>query len=295
MMRVTQNMLSHNLLRNLHANMDRMNKTQYKLETGKEVRFPSDDPVRAVRGMKHRTSLNEITQFQDNIKDAMTWNEYTDTVLSDITNALQRIRELVVYSGDGGLEETSLKAIADEIKQLTEHIGTAANSQIAGRYIFAGTDTLNPPFDAATQTWTNTNTEKIEVEISRGVYLPINLNGTELFTPGGGKPAMFDLLHDIVDRLESGQSATDYLDEMNTTIDHVLSLHARVGAAYNRLQLSEQRIGDLELQTTDLLAQAEDADLAEVIIDLKNQENVHQAALGVGARIIQPTLMDFLR
>ncbi len=39
----------------------------------------------------------------------------------------------------------------------------------------------------------------------------------------------------------------------------------------------------------------EDVDLEEVIIDLTIQESVHRAALAVGARIVQPSLMDFLR
>jgi flagellar hook-associated protein 3 FlgL len=44
-----------------------------------------------------------------------------------------------------------------------------------------------------------------------------------------------------------------------------------------------------------LLSKEEDADITKVIIDLKAQENVHRAALSAGARIIQPSLVDFLR
>lgn len=294
-MRVTQTMLSNNMLQNLNKNMERMSQTQYKLSTGKEVRFPSDDPVRAVRGIKHRSGLTEIHQYQDNIKDAKAWNEYTDSVLMDITSALQRFRELVVYSGDEALEQTSLESIAKELNQLIDHIGAAANAQMGGRYIFAGTDTLNPPYDPATRTWVNTNTDKIQVEVGRGTKLDMNLNGVDIFGPSAGPTPMFDLLTDIANQVQSGQSAADHLEELDGLINNMLSLQARVGANYNRLEMIESRLGKMEIQTTKLMSRAEDADLAEVIMDLKNQENVHRASLAAGARIIQPSLMDFLR
>jgi len=63
----------------------------------------------------------------------------------------------------------------------------------------------------------------------------------------------------------------------------------------NRLDLSSSRLDELETSTTDLLSKEEDVDISQVIIDLKSQENVHQAALSIGANVIQTSLVDFLK
>jgi flagellar hook-associated protein 3 FlgL len=78
-------------------------------------------------------------------------------------------------------------------------------------------------------------------------------------------------------------------------MDQVLSVRAEVGAKINRLNLTQKKLDSQVLSTKSLISYNEDIDLAEVSIKLKTEENVYRASLAVGARIIQPSLVDFLR
>ncbi|WP_029100297.1 flagellar hook-associated protein FlgL [Brevibacillus thermoruber] len=294
-MRVTQNMLNNNMLRNLHNSMGNMNKLQEQLSSGKKISKPSDDPVIAARAVYYRSAVIENEQYVSNLNQARSWLEMSDKALEEGNNVLQRVRELLIYSGDPALGPDSLKAMATEIAQLKDHLGTVANQTINGRYIFAGTDTLTPPYDKATGDFTNTNAEQITLEVSQQIFLPINPNGQAVFNYPDPANNVFKLLDKIITDLSNGQPVTQYLDDMTSQIDNMVRERAALGARQNRVDLIEDRLLTEGVTITELMSENEDADIAKVITDLKTQENVHRAALGAGARIIQPSLLDFLR
>ena len=73
------------------------------------------------------------------------------------------------------------------------------------------------------------------------------------------------------------------------------SLAAQVGARVNRLETQQTRLKDLELNVEDLLSKTEDADMAKAMVDFSMQQSIYQSALQSGARVLQPSLLDFLR
>jgi len=83
--------------------------------------------------------------------------------------------------------------------------------------------------------------------------------------------------------------------DLDGHINNVVNERADLGARMNRVELIEDRLSTQEMIATENLSENEDAEMEKVITNLKTQESVHRAALGVGARIIQPSLMDFLR
>lgn len=84
---------------------------------------------------------------------------------------------------------------------------------------------------------------------------------------------------------------TDMTDLLNT----ILSVRSDIGARMNRADLTTNRLSSDETNFTKLMSDNEDADMAEVIMNLTNEENVYKSSLSAGARIIQPSLIDFLR
>ncbi|MDA5108076.1 flagellar hook-associated protein FlgL [Brevibacillus thermoruber] len=292
--RVTQNMLNRNMLRNLYNSMGNMDKLQEQLSSGKKVSKPSDDPVIVTRGMFYRSSLIENDQFTKNTTEALNWLDATDQALDEVGNVYKRVQELVVASGNGTLSKDDLKMMAMEITELKNHLGNVANQTVNGRYIFAGTDSTKPPYDTASGQFTNKNSSLIKLEISENTYVPININAQNVFNNPAGNN-IFTLLDNIVNELNNGNAATAYSDQLKQQADFVLTERAALGARVNRLELVEDRLSKSEVSITGLMSKNEDADIAEVITQLKTQENVHRAALSAGARIIQPSLVDFLR
>jgi flagellar hook-associated protein 3 FlgL len=300
-MRVTQNMLNANMLSNLNRSNNAMGKYQDQLSSGKKINKPSDDPVTAVRSMYYRSSLNEVEQFKRNLEDGLSWMTTTDEALDQLTSVMQRVRELTVQGLNDTNDPSARHAIAEEINQLKEHLGEIANSQIAGRYIFAGTDVKNPPFreDAAvadsTKAFRNTNNEILELQVGQTNNIEINVLGTDVFN-NDGDGGIFKVLSNIVDYFNApAGSENDHLDKLDSQINNILKERSELGARMNRLELSTSKVDALEVSTTRLLSNEEDVDISKVIINLKSQENVLSAALSAGARIIQPSLIDFLR
>ncbi|MED4877504.1 flagellar hook-associated protein FlgL [Anoxybacillus geothermalis] len=301
-MRVTQGMLTGNMLRNLSASYARLGKYQDQLATGKKINRPSDDPVIAMKGMVYRTNLTEVEQFKRNFSEAYNWIENSDAALDKATQALQRIRELVVQASNDTYEVSQRAAISEEIKQLTEHLASIANTKVGDKYIFNGTDTLKQPVDSSqAPPVVSKNTDEIKIELSKGIYIPVNVNPTKVFNydntaKGNGLFSDLEFLNnDLNDATKSGKDISQYLSYIDQHINNLLSARAELGARLNRVELMEERVDQQEVIAHRILSDNEDADIERVITDLKTQESVHRAALGVGARIIQPTLLDFLR
>jgi flagellar hook-associated protein 3 FlgL len=85
------------------------------------------------------------------------------------------------------------------------------------------------------------------------------------------------------------------LQKIDTEIDRFLKVQAEVGAKQNRVEMMEDRLASQEVIATQVMSENEDVDMEKVITELITQESIQRAALSVGAKVIQPTLVDFLR
>jgi flagellar hook-associated protein 3 FlgL len=301
-MRVTQSMLTNNSMRNLSSSYARMGQLQDQLATGKKITKPSDDPVVAMKGMFYRSNLTSIEQYKRNLSELYLWMDNSEAGIDQANQGLQRVRELTLQGMNGTLSEEDKKAVAVEIEQIKKDLVGVAETKVAGRYIFHGTDIGNSPIKdgtpadgSAPQVADNLTSAVIgsyNVEVSQGVSLKANVNPGNVFSQ-----ELFDTVHNIQKAMESGD--TDALDTELGNLDNVMETlsaeRSELGARYNRLEMIDDRLGQQEVVANRILSDNEDADIERVITDLKTQESVHRAALGVGARIIQPTLMDFLR
>ncbi|KZE64238.1 flagellar biosynthesis protein FlgL [Fictibacillus phosphorivorans] len=298
-MRVTQSMLSNNMLRHISQSYGSMAKTQEQLSTGKKISRPSDDPVVAMKGMTYRTNLTQVEQYKRNLSEAYNWMENSDAAMDKATSVMQRIRELTVQASNGTYEESQKGMIGQEINQLKEHLVSIANTQVAGKYIFNGNDTTNKPVDFNKSPAVSTNGNPVNLELSQGIEIAVNMNPKNIFTHKEGPPesGLFGDINELMKALEgkSGEDISGFLEKLDSHINHLVAERAELGARYNRVELIDARVSEQEVIANRILSDNEDADIERVITDLKMQESVHRAALAVGSRIMQPTLMDFLR
>ncbi len=140
-MRVTNNMMTSNLLYNVNKNLEYMSGKQDELATGKKIRKPSDDPVLSAKILARRTDLAELEQYDKNTRDALGWLEVTEKALEDNGNIFQRIRELTVQAANGTNTAEDTQKIKLEIEQMKSQLITNANTTYAGRYVFSGFET----------------------------------------------------------------------------------------------------------------------------------------------------------
>lgn len=138
-MRITNQMITGNSLRNMQKSMTEVNKRTNQLTTGKKISQASEDPVIAIRALKLRTTVNQLQQYKEkNIPDAQSWFEITTTSLDNITKRIEDIETYCVQGSTDSFNTTDRSAIVDSLKQLKEMLYAEGNSTYAGRYIFSG-------------------------------------------------------------------------------------------------------------------------------------------------------------
>ncbi|MFG6147990.1 flagellar hook-associated protein FlgL [Halobacillus sp. B23F22_1] len=291
-MRVTQGMLSNNMLRNLSNSYGELGKYQEQLSTGKKISKPSQDPVVAMKGMNYRSQVGQVEQFQRNIGEVHNWMDNSDSALDEGTQAIQRIRELNVQASNGTYSDSERADVAKEVRQLKEHLGEIANTEVNGKYIFNGENTTEKPVNMDDFT-INSNDSPVELEVSPGVKLQANVTPSSVFNDD-----LFADIEKFASDLENGASEDELGSSLSQFDEHVSSFvgeRADLGARMNRVELIEDRLGTQEESAKRMMSDNEDAEIEKVITDLKTQESIHRAAMGVGARIMQPSLMDFLK
>jgi flagellar hook-associated protein 3 FlgL len=299
--RVTQTMLNRRLVDDLGGLNQRMADSQQKISTGKQINQPSDDPLGTQRALGLRTSLEGTQQYSRNVDAASGWLGTTDDALAQVSDIVQRARELTIQGASDSNGPDARNSIALEIDQLIGALKQNANANYQGAYVFAGTATTTPPYTTASDAYQG-DAGVVARSIGPGVSVQVNTLGSQLL--GSGQAAadgkLFDTLRTIADHLRSGLTVdqdalrTTDLQKLETNFDALSQARASVGAVMSRTQSAKSRLSDVELTTTKLLSNTEDVDITKAIIDLSNQQNTYQAALRSGAAIIQPSLLDFL-
>lgn len=201
-----------------------------------------------------------------------------------------------VYDGDGKEvgEKTDYPASitfdSGEIKltQLVEQ------KELNGSMINITKDLIPNDLVITSKDAVSTNTESVEIEVMKGVKIPININ-----SQGAYSSEMFSGLESIKKMLMNPDTKateiTKALDSIDGYLDDIVSTRAELGAQVNRAEMVDSRLLEQRVVAVKTVSDNEDIDMEEAIMNLMIQESVHRASLAAGARIIQPTLMDFLR
>lgn len=144
-MRITNSMVRSNVLWSINRNEELMQKYEMQMSSGKKIQKPSDDPIVAVRALKFRTNVREIAQYKTNSQDAQSWLSVNEQAMSNTLSMLQRARELSVQAATDIYNTDDRNNMTLELAQLKEQIFNEANVNYAGRYVFSGFKTNEPP------------------------------------------------------------------------------------------------------------------------------------------------------
>lgn len=296
--RITQNSIAKNSLDRLQQNLARMERLQDQLSSGKQVRRPSEDPAAVVSAMSFRSEVRRTEQYGRNASDALAWLGTIDNTLSATTTQVSRVRELVALGMNGSMDSASRTALAEEVATIKSSILGLANQTYMDKPIFAGT--ANPAGGTYASNGTfNGNTAAINRTVGSGnATVQVNIAGPTVF--GSGATQLFQVLTDIETHLRGGTPAdvallsTD-LDNLDANRVNITNKLAEVGARYNRVETMRHRADEALLALKSGLAEVEDIDLPKTMVEVQLQEVAFQAALQATSRVIQPSLLDFLR
>jgi flagellar hook-associated protein 3 FlgL len=293
-MRITQQMLHQSSVRHMNQNLNRFDKISNQVSTGKQLQRPSDDPFGVSKSMNLKSSIAANEQYERNLSNASLWLDETDQVMNQTVNILHRARELAVQGSSETMSDQDREVIAKEVEQLSEQIRQFANTKVNDKYLFNGQKTNQPPYPDQDSFKSNTfDTGAVTFAVADGVTIKANLTAEELFGSAEDETNLFKTLENLASSLRSGESVP--LEAMDKGLDRILTTWAEVGAVSERVEAVENRLKDSNMQLQSMLSKIEDIDYAEAITKLKSEESIYQASLSVTSKIIQSSLVDFIR
>jgi flagellar hook-associated protein 3 FlgL len=292
--RVTQRMMTEGSLANLQQSLGRLATLQEQLSTGRVINRPSDNPTGTTAAMRIRSSVADQAQFARNARDGLGWLSQVDSTLDSVTGAVRRARDLALQGANtGAMGQQARDALAIEVEGVRDQLLGQANARYLERPVFGGVTSGGQAYDA-TGTWVGVS-GAVNRRVADDVVVQVDVDGRTVF--GDGASSVFAELDALATALRAGDSAaiTASVDVLRARENTVVGARAAAGTRYQRIELSAQAADDTKTTLANHLSTIENADLAETTVHLKLQEVAYQAALGATARVLQPSLLDFLR
>ena len=299
MNRVATSSSARTMNADLQNSMRALNSIQQQISSGRRISRVSDGPADAVNSLTQRAELRRTEQFTRTVDRARLWLRAGEDALAQVSDRLTTARSLVVQGRSGAIGAAERSAIAQEIRAIRSSLIGTANATIDGRPVFGGTTASTAAYDA-NATYQG-DSGAVNLPLAPGIAVTVNAGGPAVFgTFNGGDPTagdVFQLLESLAASVASG-------DTTATTAGLTLIDAAATRAASAQVSLGTRggQIEDLDLANLDVaislkagISKAEDVDLAEALINLRTREAAYQAALQATAKVIQPSLLDFLR
>ncbi|MCU1487284.1 MAG: Flagellar hook-associated protein FlgL [Actinomycetia bacterium] len=295
--RITPRTAQQSAIDSLGTTLSKMAQLQEQLASGKALNRPSDSPIQTVEAMQYRSEIRRNDQFQRNANDGLNWLGMADNTMTSMLGTLGRVKELVLQGLNGSSDPVQRANIAQEVTALRDSLIGQANAKYLDRPIFGG----NAGGSAAyTQlgTFVGSAGDQIERRVGPNQKVRVNLTGPEVFGPDGVGAAgnLFQVVDQIATDLQSNPTALTAdlaaLDNRRVTVENQLGA---VGARYNQVDGMKSRAEDQQVTMKNGLSEVENIDLPKTIVDLQLQEIAYKSALSATSRVIQPSLLDFLR
>jgi flagellar hook-associated protein 3 FlgL len=315
-MRVTENTNYDTVRESIRRSKERMEGLQFQSATTKKINQPSDDPIAAAKLLELRTDRVNNEQFQMNVRIAEGFLSNTDHALADLAEIVLRAKEIAInQSSAPSSSEDSRQGVSEEVTQLYQQAVATANRRVGERFIFGGYQTRRPPIEAD-GTYVGDD-GKMMVEIGHDVFVSINVPGLEAFNSHPqelkkeqspyGLPQedsenlenvnLFDELQNFRIGLMTGdlEAIRNTLERFDLIHSKLIATRSKVGSRLQGIHASSQSIERHNITQALLSSSLEDADMAQVVSDLGKEESIFRSSLASAKRLVQPTLLDFLK
>jgi flagellar hook-associated protein 3 FlgL len=307
--RITQSTVVQQFLYNLQQNEQGILTTEQQLSSGKRILLPEDDPGGAAVAMQEQAAIDGTGQYLANDQSAQSWISATGSALQAAGSILQQAKSLALQAGSPA---SDVPAIIQSLSGLEDQLLTVANSQFNGEYLFAGTavtglstvvagTTVTTPYAAFTTTamWGTTPTAMttfayagnggaLTREIGPSVHMQVNMQGSVFLQ------ALNDLSTMIWNLQNGGSLGANDLANVQSDLAAIQTAQAVTGSWQQRLTQNTQTLQALQLNLKTWLSDTQDVDVASAIVNLQQEQDALQQALGVGAMLQQTTLLNYL-
>lgn len=300
--------MSRSYLRNLNNNTQNIQKYQEQLSSFKEVNRPSDDPMATSKIMDFTNSLSQNEEYLTTIEDSIDWTNVQDSALSNATNSLHRIRQLVQSAANGTMSTEDRQSVKADVEGEMHTFFDSLNTSFGGRYVFAGKNTTTKPFGVTenseiteenpnqyTISYTGSELEgsnNLSREISPGVDVELLTDGKEFMDEDFN--TFFNQVFTALDGDDTEALGTDLLETADDLTNNLVDKRTEIGAVFNRLESAKSRNESESLNLQSMLSKEQDVDVAEKIMEYSMEMVSYEASLQMGTRILQTNILNYL-
>jgi len=311
--RISTNYAFIRSLRNITDSFLNLDELREKLNTGKEINRPSDDPVGMQKVFALGTSIRENECLQKNIDSGLGRLNAASSTLEQVEEILLDIIEIATSSATTVATSAERAASAQEVEVLLDQLVNLANSTHGGKFIFGGYNTvtgafpLSSPFNAVLGTdgfisGVVQNSCGINMlvftDILPGVQDSVNISGAAPFQPNGQGQVgdMFNvlvnfrqnLLNNDVDALKVSQQ------EIEDALTTVIEQDSLIGAKINKLEIAQDTLNVMTTNEKEAKSNIEDADYAQLLIEYSQAEILFNTTLSATSTLLQNSLINFI-
>ncbi len=296
-MKTTQATVYRSLQNQLYKTQSYLFDLRMAAASGKRINKPSDDPAAIRPVLNARSQVQKSDRYLRTMGSASDRLDILDSHLGQIGNLMIRAQETTIAAGNGSAGPNDLINYSDAIGHIKDELYALANSNINGKYIFAGFAEDTQPFpDSTDPSNYQGDNGHMELEIAPGEKIQTNLTGDKLFqgTPGGIN--LFQLLDDIQNDLASGDAdaALSRLGDLKDATEQVSRQRSQMGNIAARVENAKGHMENIKIDMQEVLSRYEDADIIEVITALNQQELAFEAALNVTAKVSELSILNYL-
>jgi flagellar hook-associated protein 3 FlgL len=296
--RVSSSQIVDSSLAGISSAYARYADAQQKLNTGKQLNVPSDNPSGFAQSLDFTQQISEIDQYGKTLDHARGFIATSESALGDVSTALREARTLAVQGANYNPDDQARQAIATQIQDIINQLGTIGNTTYGSQHVFAGQRTTTAPFtsNGAGFTYSGgtaaTYDADVNLDVGRGETLKTNVTGDQVFTPA--LTALANLRDDVANGKTITVSQQD-ISALDDQISNVLTVRADFGSKINRIDATKQRNDLTKVNFTKFVSDIQDTDLPTAVVNLQTSQTAYQAALQSTVRAFQTSLLDFLK
>jgi flagellar hook-associated protein 3 FlgL len=296
-------MMTSNFKLHINRQANAMLTQQKRIASGKRVNQPSDDPDATARILAHRSRLERIDQYDHHIKRGKTRIEFTEQTLEQISDLVNRARQIAEEKKGANVTADERLAAADEVKGIYDQVMQLTNMRYENNYIFGGHQTGAEPFtrDASYNVTYSGDAGDYRMIIGEYSEVSLDADGSLYFhDAGNGGINIFDELRDLIVGLENpnltlgGTQIDATIDPLFDGREQINLKRAELGPKIYQLDVSQQHWNNFKPKIADALAEEENADVTEAVLVLQSLEIAYESTLATAARMIEPGLMKYL-
>ncbi|KKY01098.1 MULTISPECIES: flagellin N-terminal helical domain-containing protein [Paraclostridium] len=310
-MRITNSSMIRNHMYDVQQGLQRMDNLNKQLDSQKQINRVSDDPHKAIKIMNLNNEIKYAEKHNQNVEEVVGWMNNTDANLEEFGTLLGDIKNSILKVGNGTYSDEEMKAIQAEMNEKIKALGETLNTTHGGRYMFGGTSVNEPPVQIEEKDGVvtlklnpNINEEDLKAEISDGINLDYNVSASEIFNKDGKNYLdsindLSKLMNDIANGVDVEDNKKELLGDVKKNIDdffnHTVDTRTKFGVKVNTAEKIKDLNDENILNMKGVLSLEQDVNYVDKFIELKSAEMVYNASIQVGAKLIQPSILDYLR